>query len=319
MRNHHFKSPYNSDYCSTTTSNNQVIYDSCTEHEFSSGKVLLTTNVLHSFTQCTFTEIHSTEDGGAISFSNSGSGILTISSCMFDHCSGVASGGNEYGGGAIYTNQISETTVEVSTFLYCSCHSDNGLTEGDGGAITINGSITQHLISECEFIFCSAEDDGGAVAIWNSHANENNPVCKDCIFIACTIPNDDTLEQKPVAGGLILWANTNIQKCSNTLFSSNEGTYGGAYANNEQIQFPNYVLSFCFFSRNTGTYGNDIYLPNLPSGSPLLHCFTTTTENRIGYKDGSFYVVLHPNWLPQDINVLIQSSLRITSFIWCRC
>ena len=207
MRNHHFKSLYNADYCSTTTGNNQVLYDSCTEHEFSSAKVPLSTNTLHSFSRCTFTEIHSTEDGGAISFSNADPGILTISQCKFDHCSGTASDDNGYGGGAIYTNKISETSVELSTFLYCSCHSGNGLTGGDGGAITINGSITQPLISKSDFIFCHATDDGGAFSIWNSNGNPNSFVCASCRIISCSVPNNTSFTVDPAGGGLMIWNN----------------------------------------------------------------------------------------------------------------
>ena len=143
------------------------------------------------------------------------------------------------------------------------------------------GISSQPLVSECIFTFCHADDDGGGLSLWNSVANDKC-ICKDSIFLKNTCGD--------YGAGIILWDNDNRFKCSNILFTQNTAKYGAAYTTNKLTAIPNYILSFCFFNKNTGTYGSDIWSSSTPDPFPLLHCSSTSSSSRI-YNDND-------NWLP---------------------
>ena len=246
-----------------------------------------------TFIGCTFRiMIGSGINGGAIYFADKSNGILTITQCLFDHCEVSVSKGDGTGGGGIYAKSVSNVDISDSSFIHCMCNTTNN---SDGGAIELNIITIQPKISECTFIFCHADDDGGAVSIRSSNA-ANPIVCNDCRYTHCSVSH--IMNLGPGGGGMILWENNNFMRCTNILFSDNEGTYGGAYANNKITQSPNCLLSFCFFNKNTGTYGNDLYFPSLPSQCPCMHCLSTSDSYRVSYQSSSsylfsFHLILH--------------------------
>ena len=119
--------------------------------------------------------------------------------------------------------------------------------------------LHQPYVINCEFISCHADDDGGGLSVIFSSAIDNQLACIGCSFVACTVPNDMTLSRTPSAGGTIEWKNLNVITYSSILFSSNEGTFGGSYGTNSIPPAHSYLLSFCFFNKNTGSCGNDVY------------------------------------------------------------
>ena len=224
-------------------------------------------------------------NGGAIYFADQNEGSLNVKDCFFERCEVKISQGNGNGGGAIYCRAASAVHISSSEFLSCLC---NTTDNSDGGAIEMWEISSQPIISQCTFIFCQSDDDGGALSVWKSQAI-NKCICKDSVFL-CGSCED-------CGGGIIFWNNDDVLKCSNALFTDNEGLYGGSYANNIITQTQNYLLSFCFFMNNAAKYGNDVYFDYSLPDTPLLHCFSTATEKSVCYLDGHF-IYNFDDWLP---------------------
>ena len=208
-------------------------------------------------------------------------------------------------------NSVSKVVVSSSSFSSCACYSNNGC---DGGAIEIWKITTQPLVRGCLFLSCYADDDGGALSLWNSSASDPF-VCTDCRFISCSVPNSDR-SHAPGGGAVCLWDNSNILKCSNILFSANEGCYGGALCPDHNYPSQSYPFRLSFFNKNTGTYGNDVLLDSfdLSKGCIFLHCFSTVDSNRVcctQYNtDTEKYEIfsVDPDWLPQGSISFVNSS-----------
>ena len=229
----------------------------------------------HTFTSCSWKDCKGTQNP-AILFSGRTNSHLEVQKCSFNTCTNT-NRDRQFSGGAINAYNVKSVTVSYSLFLTCKS------TQSSGGGVNLFKLLYQPYIHNCDFISCHAADDGGGAAIWNSSATENQIVCYNCRFIDCSVPNEKDNLLGPVAGGIILWDNILPAKCSSLLFSSNEATYGGAYACHSTYYSLVNLLFVCLFNKNIGTYGNDIYLHILPSDSTCVHCFSTTNSDRIGY------------------------------------
>ena len=254
-----------------------------------------------SFTNCNFISCNNNKNnpqgnGGAVSY-DVANGKLTVTSCYFYKCIAY-----QKEGGGIDARNVNDVTITSSAFV--NCHADSiGNHASGGGGINLRSIQRQPFIQFCSFISCTSNDDGGGVAIWYSSA-ENPFFCMNCRFISCLVPNDATNDLFPCAGALIPFDNSLFMKSSNLVFAYNEGESGGAYVTNKFPDAPDYLLSFCFFNRNKGKYGNDICLSTVTE-PVCFHCFSTSDETRI-YKGND-------HWLPQDQLLFFVNVCRIFS------
>ena len=244
------------------------------------------------FTDTAFLRCSIDGNGSAISFSISG-GKLAVIGCTFAQCISYTSGDDGNGGGAIYANGVAKIEVSFSSFISCACYSTDGC---DGGAIEIYKLTSQPMITQCIFLLCHADDDGGTVSVFNS-SSDNTLVCTDCRIIHCTVPLNDDNRAGPTSGGIVFWYNDNPMNYANILFTDSEGMYGGAYSTDNITVAPDYLLRYCFFNRNRGPIGNDIYLSPLSSIPPFLHCISTSEPGRIGYWNDTEYTSTDADWL----------------------
>ena len=235
-------------------------------------------------------------NGGAISFSNQASGILTVSHCSFFSCTCTITStrDDECGGGAIYVNSISKVEVSSSLFSSCACYSSKGC---DGGAIELYIISSQPLVTGCIFHSCSAPDDGGEVSIWRARGNTDIFLCDECRFFSGRAGG---------AAGCLIVVSCESRVCSNCVFADSTAYDGGAVYISSSSSFPSgrYLLQFCFFKDNSvsiSTRGNDVALENcMPNSTnnPIHHCFSTTPSGRVSYLNGQWYNT-DENWLPQ--------------------
>ena len=94
---------------------------------------------------------------------------------------------------------------------------------------------------------------------------------------------------------------------SNSLFIENHAYYGGAVELYEySLSAFDRLITFSFFQKNTGTYGNDVHFDiTLPRNSPLLHCFSLSATNRV--YDNKTKATHNDDWLPQG-SIYLQIS-----------
>ena len=253
--------------------------------------MILDASSTHTFSSCSWNGC-SGSYGGAISFRDHSSSSLFIRECTFSFCE-TTSPDWANGGGALHCYSVHSVSIDSSSFLSCSCR------VGGGGGINLYDIRHQPYINNCYFISCSADDDGGGAAIWSSYAKDDLIVCRDCRVIRCSVPNYNKNSVSPVAGGIILWSNNAGLKCSNILFSDNEGWLGGAYATDRRSNLAANLLSFCFFNKNIGTYGTDTFFQYFPSDIPFCYCCSTSDSNRVGYYVNTEYTSTNREWLPQ--------------------
>ena len=252
-------------------------------------QIEITTSADYSFTYCNWTDCSSFE-AGAIIFRDKTSSSLNINQCTFTHC--ISTNTNYFlSGGAINAYNVYSVSVSSTSFILCKC------TVWSGGGISMTTIHHQPYLDDCDFISCFAADDGAGVHIWNSSAADEL-FCKNCRFIYCCIPNDATITNTPTGGGIIEWSNYVMMRCTNMLCFHNEGTYGGGYATTHECGPSDCLLAFCFFHKNTGTFGNDVYFHSFPSGSPALFCFSTAKEKRIGFRRTGEWDSTDADWLP---------------------
>ena len=287
VRTQQFKDSTNSDHCSTTTSNNQVLYDSCTEHHFSSTKVFLSTSTIHSFTHCIFTNMYCTDDkAGAISCTQS-STVITLHCCTFESCSSIDRGG------AVFVSGDSNTlTVTDSLFHNCIVTEKKEEPNPGGGGICMSGSLSCLDITSCTFLTCQANvyprGGGGFFAsqIKNSHTSSSQ-------FI------DSSTDSS--GGAIFFWELETLFSLSDSLFSGNSAKWGGGAiraVGNPVLSTPR--LMFSFFTANTApqNHGSDLSIDPKCLTSPFLHSFSTTASNRAGYHTSTVSED-YSDWLPQ--------------------
>ena len=235
------------------------------------------------FTSCEWKQCSAIE-GGAIYIATTNI-ELEVDKSLFLLC--VASSR----GGGIFAQSSSSVSVQESFFHSCQSKTTN-LSYG-GGGMSLYSISTQIQIAFSTVYYCTAQCDGGALDIFTFTPLQTNcPAFYACRFVQCVISSDDWCE----GGALLLWQTGLLKRC-NTIFVRNEGWAGGACGTNCVSCKPNYQMYFCFFHMNKALLGNDIYFDSALSDSPLLHCFSTTEDQRICYRDGD-YKYDKDNWLP---------------------
>ena len=276
--------------------------DPCSDPEWNSCTITSRTTPSSqscSFTSCHFISCSNNENepkgnGGAISY-DVANGNLTIKYCFFYNCIAY-----HYEGGGIDARNADDVTISYSTFVSCQAHSS--LVLSGGGGVNLWFIKQYPSIKYCSFISCISDDDGSGLNIYNSSSSGNHYACENCVFIKdAVLGNSDSF-----GGGVLLCDNYEILKCSNLVFTDNEGTFGGAYAICHITQSQIYFLYFCFFHSNIGTYGNDAYLLQLFLENPFLYSFSTAASLRIVHAsnrndwNNPDVFTDYSNWLPQD-------------------
>ena len=184
--------------------------------------------------------------------------------------------------------------MKESFFYTCSTVT---LTDNDGsGAIWIYGIQQELSVSKNIFISCTSTSSGGAFIVKDCLNNVKGPdVINNCRYIDCNVT-----DQTPDGGAVWIWKNNALIGLSDCLFSlCNSGYIAGALRHNLDPYSPgSYPIRYCFFNKNISPSGNDVFFPSLPSDAPCLHCFSTTSENRISYFIAGIPCNTDQNWLP---------------------
>ena len=266
------------------------------ENESFSSNTHQTPQYSSTFSHCTFISCTSDQSGGAISFSESTSGTLTVQYCLFHTCIADIDDQNGSGGGAIYVSTGTLFSVSSSDFIRCS-------TPTYGGAIFAYNQCSFVDESFCTFISCTAFG-GGGVQLWLGPSSHTS----SCVFLCCEVSYS--------GGGIYNNHNTAPPiTISNSLFKGNTALYsnatgdgvrgGGGFEDYGTGSYESHY-SFSFFTENSAPNGagHDITKPNRAlTEENVTHCFTTTEEHAIW--SGGQYV----NWLSQTI-----INVNLTSF-----
>ena len=243
----------------------------------------------YEFSLCIWRSCSASNDtGGALKCIGTAT-KLYLESCSFTSCSA------DREGGAIHTSSIH--TLDVKDSLFYACSSSTEENDKGSGAIWIYGIQQTLSISQSSFISCTSKASGGAFKVNGCSAQvQGISTINNCRFISCK-----ATDTSPDGGAVWIRVNDGLIGILNCLFSlCYSGMYGGAIKNNQDHSSRNYPIRYCFFNKNSvpsNGYGNDIYFIVF-SEVACLHCFSTTTKNRIGYVSGNTNVNTDVNWLP---------------------
>ena len=103
------------------------------------------------------------------------------------------------------------------------------------------------------------------------------------------------------------FANSELIGVSNCIFShcySFKGAGIYLYVSGDRTLIP---MQFCFFTQNSGTYGNDVFAHFLSTiwwDKIFLHSYTTGSSYTLG-ENGSAPMHVENNWIPQSIQSVI--------------
>ena len=248
----------------------------------------ITPTVSTTFKDCSFTNMHGTNDkGGAISCQES-SLVIIISSCIFDGCSSVNCGG------AVYVSGESNT-LEVINSLFHSCITTN--TDDSypgGGGICMEKSSSSLTILSSTFISCKAQvSPRGGGAFFASRIKEAFTFSSR--FVSCSTLN--------AGGAMFLWnLESKFSVCDSILKENSAGWGGGAIREHSNAQSDRVHLKFLFFTQNSAEadLGNDLLFRPEIFHSPCLHCLSAR-GNGIVIEDSSGIIQSidgSNNWLP---------------------
>ena len=200
-------------------------------------------------------------------------------------------------GGGIYTEGIGEVKVSHCLFYACTCASQYNY----GGAGLEMWTIQNPpLVQDSSFVSCYSGNDAGGVGFYSCPNWQGTCVAR-CIFIDCKAnkPNDAD------GGSIEIWYSDAVVMSSDSLFAKCYSAWrGGAVSYNITMhKSTDPLLSFCFFSDNTGNTGNDVYFEAWKPAEPFLHCFSTTPRS--------------PRVVPSehDADWLPQASINKTSIL----
>ena len=253
-------------------------YEGC---QFNADHPVLSLSSSTSFLSCTFTLLSSPYSGGAISFTSGNS--LTISDCIFTSCTTSVDFDSWEGGGAVC---IKSGSLTVSSSLFISC-----TTVSYAGGIFAHSDCSAASVSFSTFINCEADHGSGLTTYYGpSSTTLSNK------YISCYAYS--------VGGGLYHDGNSSdFISLSDSLFTNNKANSdsdtsrgGGAFEDYRKNAYTS-KYSFSFFTGNTAPngVGNDIsVILTALSGSPITHCFTTTSTN--SFWNNYRYEL---GWLPQ--------------------
>ena len=219
------------------------------------------------------------ENGGGIAF-GSASASLSVSACVFQHCTSTKTGA------AICVCPAAQFTVTSSSFV-----SGNAETLDAGGIESLRISRCNYF-HECTFIGNTAYRFSGGLVIaeigTSACDNSFSAVVSECKFIG---------NKGEQGAGLHLRVSISSHYICNSLISSNTGTYGGGlqFWNDSIPSISPPSFSFLFFSSDSATKGHDIIIngSNPFTARSFIHCFSVTTNSPRIFPSGN------ENWLPQ--------------------
>ena len=248
-----------------------------------------TTDGNYSFSNCQWSDFENSLPGSCIYLDDSSSSLI-VEKCSFTDCTV-----NKGCGGAIFLSHLNKVKIVLSSFLRCNIlsafHHENG-----GGGVFLEYVSDEVIIHSSSFLDSSVPHDAGGADMWycnctTGHTNTFN----DCKFIKCIGADSD-------GGGIMAWLNTYNVGISNTLFAYCSTALGGGIRIYVPLSVPPQFITFCFFDNNSGTWGHDVCVTPELNDSPLLHCFSTKDEKRLGYwtedNPGLYSVEINNNWLP---------------------
>ena len=276
-------------FSSNSASCSQLSY----EDNYSINRVSCSTQGDYSFLRCSFFGDPNNimaGHGGAICISNN-EATLSVDYCQFYS---FAVDGR---GGAVYTENLTRVIVKNSLFDRCIPPSHQ---VGGAGAIRITNS-SQPLIESCTFTSCSCLVDGGAVYIYLGGCSSNNAiVAQNSRFVCCKCTGEDRSDGSD-GGGVMMWDNDPLIGVRNCLFSYCHSYKGGGiylYLPDDNQLTP---VQFCFFTKNSGTYGIDVFV-HVEDDSCwegiFSHSCTSGASNSLG-QNHLYPVNIVNTWLPQ--------------------
>ena len=259
----------------------------------------------YSFSRCLFFGNPNnpiTGSGGAIYLSNN-QATLTVESCQF-HLLAVTNSG-----GAIYTNYLSN--VNITDSFFNGCRAPVSQVGGVGAVFIIQCS--QPLVQNCLFTSCICSLDGGAVYFGDCSCSWHNGIAaQNSQFLSCKCTGENYRSDISDGGGIMTWGNTHLIGVRNCLFFNCHCYKGGGiylYIPSSRDLTP---IQFCFLNKNTGTYGNDVFVNfafSLGWTKIFLHSFTTGSPSILGENSGSPRHVAN-NWLPLTIRTVELSCCK---------
>lgn len=279
---------------------------------FAGGGAILTNESAASTTveNCTFTNCHTIDNGGAISVETAAT--TTLTGCTFENCtSGTV-------GGGIYINSSAPTTITDCAISGCYAYSQ-------GGGIYLSSSQTTTTFENGEISGCTSQL-GSAIMLMGSGALViNDSVIKDCISGGGTTDNsggairtygnvsaslyltrvnftgnkakrnknwDNTLA-KDANGGALFWnaRGTDTTKCviDGCTFSGNSSEdNGGAIKSQATLVFKGAQTEI---TGNSASVGAGLYIEGYQGGSGV------SGRRTINY-DLNEYMYIHHNTAP---------------------
>ena len=235
-----------------------------------------------TFISCTFKNLASDDNGGAIYLTNNDA-VLTIQKSSFIDCKA-----KKGSGGGIYVNPAREVIIIESIFLHCNVTSSNHCGEGGGGAY-IYSVDEKVFILLSDFLSSSVPCDSGGMHMRLCTAPENTfTTFLSCRFIDCK--GDDSN-----GGGILALGNNYNVGINDALFCECSNKIGGAFELSIFSSETTPFITFCLFYRNSATeHGQDIYFHNCET-NPISYSFTTSSGMDRVYvaDDGDVH---HNNW-----------------------
>ena len=258
----------------------------------------LATNCDYSFNNCEWSDCKSPSNGSCIYLVNSSS-TLTINTCSYTECIAEADCG-----GAVYVYAINKATITESSFVHCKILSAS-YQEYGGGCIYLELVSDEVLIRLCSFLDSSVPYDGAGVDMWSCSCTTcNTKTFQDCTFIMCkgkaenSFPYNELIEE---GGGILAWSNRYNVGISNALFSECFNSRGGALQLYVPLEFSSPFITFCLFHENDASEdGRDVFFRNCNT-NPFSHSFTTNPDNDRVYTVENINNH-YPNWLPHNFN-----------------
>ena len=265
-------------------------------HNIEKGPLVLNAQNYPSITSFVFTSCKwdrcSAQNGGAIYVTTSNY-QLEVKRSQFLSCQATG----QFGGG-IYAQPASLVHVDSSCFYNCQCKGTGG--DDGGGGICVHSISTEVILISTDFLSCAVQADAGGVTFRNSHSTlGNEKTFQNCRFISCSGQSD--------GGAVLAWGNDYNAGFTNIIFHSCSSLVSGA-VEATLLQPVNNVVSFCFFNKNTGTYGDDFsFADPLPENNNyLLQSFTTTTSRKVGDYSGRAWKSLSVNCLLHSYNYVLE-------------
>ena len=244
-----------------------------------------TANLQHEFTSCKWISCNG-ESGGGIYLKAGNTVTLSVIKGEFYSCKASPNRG-----GGIYAEGIKTLTIQESLFHKCIAEAKNDF---GGGGIQLLSIQQPFIIQSTAFLSCESGNDGGGISIY-IYATWQRVCFVDDRFVGCK----GLYEQGSDGGSLMLWDSNASVGCSNTIFADSYCAMRGGAVSYYIFTSANHpssiqLFTFCFFQNNQvkSNRTNDAYFEDWKPTQPFLHCFSTTSVNRV-----------HPptndnNWLP---------------------